>query len=92
MTEQIDLILGFTGGIATVARADAINTYCKQRYANIVDIPPIIVSGRCSGMNQQKPERAEADLMKDRLVSMGLNPSNIFPELESLDGIASIIY
>ncbi|MBI2665957.1 YdcF family protein [Candidatus Woesearchaeota archaeon] len=86
------LILGFTGGSDTRNRASAVLQYCSETYKNSRAVPPMIVSGVCSGMKKTRPEKPEAIEMKDYLVEGGIPAERIVVEQKALDGIASIVY
>lgn len=89
---KTDLILGFTGGKETKDRAEAILSYCDNHYKNLNMVPPIIVSGECSGMRAIRPRQPEAIAMRDYLVEKGIPDKKVLVEERALDGISSIVY
>ena len=60
----------------------------KNKFSNI----PILLSGRCSGLERDKPKITEAQAMKRYLVAKGINPTQIYLEIRSLDTVSNAIF
>jgi len=60
----------------------------KNKFSDI----PILLSGRCSGLERNKPKITEAQAMKRYLVAKGINPTRIYLEMKSLDTVSNAIF
>jgi len=60
----------------------------KNKFLNI----PILLSGRCSGLERNKPKITEAQAMKRYLATKGINPTQIYLEMRSLDTVSNAIF
>jgi len=60
----------------------------KNKFSNM----PILLSGRCSGLERNKPKITEAQAMKRYLVAKGINSTRIYLEMRSLDTVSNAIF
>jgi len=60
----------------------------KNKFSDI----PILLSGRWSGFERNKPKITEAQAMKKYLVTRGINSARIYLEMKSLDTVSNAIF
>jgi uncharacterized SAM-binding protein YcdF (DUF218 family) len=53
---------------------------------------PILLSGRCSGLEMNKSKITEAQAMKKYLVAKGINSTRIYLEIKSLDTVSNAVF
>lgn len=93
--KKIDVIIILGCGIdkqGTISRItkERLDIFLEKR--NKFSDIPILLSGRCSGFEKNKPKITEAQAMKKYLVTRGINPTRIYLEMKSLDTVSNAIF
>ena len=93
--KKIDVIIILGCGID---KQGAVSRITKERLdfflgkKNELSDIPILLSGRYSGLERNKPKITEAQAMKRYLIAKGINPIRIYLEMRSLDTVSNAIF